>query len=59
MSAAKVKKLRCLPIKNMSIGANGLLMAQRALVKVNPTTADDMVITDMPVATKMARSTGV
>ena len=54
-----MKKLRCLPIKNMSIGANGLLMAQRALVKVNPITADDMVITDMPVATKMARSTGV
>ena len=54
-----MKKLKCLPIKNMSIGANGLLMAQRALVKVNPTIADDMVITEMPVATKMARSTGV
>jgi hypothetical protein len=58
-SAAKVKKLRCLPIKNMSIGANGLLMAQTASVKVDPTTADDMVSTDTPVATTMARSTGV
>ena len=55
-SAAKVKKLRCLPIKNMSIGANGLLMAQTASVKVDPTTADDMVSTDTPVATTMARS---
>ena len=58
-SAENVKNLRCLPIKKMSIGANVLLMAQTALVKVNPITADDMISTDMPIATKMARPTGV
>jgi hypothetical protein len=34
-------------------------MAQTTSVKVDPTTADDMVSTDTPVATTIARSTGV